>query len=273
VHPLVSPLDGKVAVITGGARGQGRSHALRLARDGADVVVCDIAADVAGIPMTLARPEDLDETVRLVEDLDRRCIAVRADVRDTAAVDAVAGAAMAEFGRIDILCANAGVVSMADRSWEIDDTTWDAIIGVNLSGVFKSCRAVIPHMLAGGRGGAIVITSSIAGLKALPAFTHYVAAKHGTVGLMRALARELAPNNIRVNTVHPSSVDTPMARDEAFVEWATTHADQAPAYTNLMPVDAMQSGDISDAIAFLVSDQAKWITGATLNVDAGWLLK
>jgi SDR family mycofactocin-dependent oxidoreductase len=270
----VSRLDGKVAVITGGARGQGRSHALRLAKEGADIVVCDVAADIPGVPLTLARPEDLQETVGLIEAEDRRCLAIQADVRDTAAINGVAEAAMAEFGRIDILCANAGVLSLVDNSWEIDDLTWDSMIDVNLSGVFKSCRAVIPHMLAGGRGGAIVITSSIAGLKALPAITHYVAAKHGTVGLMRGLARELAPHNIRVNTVHPSAVDSPMARDASFGTWAAEHEEMATTmYANLMPVDAMEESDISDAVAFLVSDEAKWITGATLNVDAGWLLK
>jgi SDR family mycofactocin-dependent oxidoreductase len=270
----MSRLDGKVAVITGGARGQGRSHALRLAREGPDIVICDVAADIPGVPLTLARPEDLEETVALVEAQDRRCLAFQADVRDTDALTEMTDAAMAEFGRIDILCANAGVLSLVDNSWEIADEVWEAMLGVNLTGVFKSCRAVIPHMLAGGNGGAIVITSSIAGLKALPAITHYVAAKHGTVGLMRALARELAPHNIRVNTVHPSAVDSPMARDEAFAGWAAEHEETATTmYANLMPVEAMEESDISDAVAFLVSDQAKWITGATLNVDAGWLLK
>jgi SDR family mycofactocin-dependent oxidoreductase len=267
-------LHGKVAVITGGARGQGRSHALRLARDGADIVICDIAQDIPGVPLTLARPEDLAETVKLVEALDRRCLAVRADVRDTAQINGVAEAAMAEFGRIDILCANAGVLSMVTNSWEMDDLTWDSMIDVNLTGVFKSCRAVIPHLLAGGRGGSIIITSSIAGLKALPAITHYVAAKHGTVGLMRAFARELAPHNIRVNTVHPSAVDSPMARDECFTGWAAENVETATTmYANLMPVEAMQESDISDAVAFLASDQSRWVTGCTLNVDAGWLLK
>lgn len=267
-------LDGRVAVITGGARGQGRSHAIRLAREGADIVVCDIAADIAGCPLTLARPEDLEETVKLVEDHDRRCVAVQADVRDTAQINSVADTAMREFGRIDLLVANAGILSMVDNSWEITDEVWDAMIDVNLTGVFKSLRAVIPHILAGGSGGSIVITSSIAGLKAIPAITHYVAAKHGTVGLMRAFARELAPHNIRVNTVHPSAVDTPMARDQSFADWAGEHEEMATTmYASLMPVDAMQESDISDAVAFLVSDESKWITGATLNVDAGWLLK
>ncbi|HTK65502.1 MAG TPA: mycofactocin-coupled SDR family oxidoreductase [Pseudonocardia sp.] len=271
---MTSSLNGKVAVITGGARGQGRSHALRLAREGADIVVCDIAADIPGCPLTLARPEDLEETVKLVEALDRRCLAIQADVRDTAQINGVAEAAMAEFGRIDILCANAGILSLVNNSWEIDDAAWDAMIGVNLSGVFKSCRAVIPHMLAGGNGGSIIITSSIAGLKALPAITHYVAAKHGTVGLMRAFARELAPHSIRVNTVHPSAVDSPMARDESFGAWAAANAEQATTmYANLIPVESMEESDISDAVAFLASDQSKFITGCTLNVDAGWLLK
>jgi SDR family mycofactocin-dependent oxidoreductase len=266
-------LDGKVAIVTGGARGQGRSHAQRLARDGADIVVCDVSADIDGVRMTLARPEDLKETVLLVEAEDKRCLAIQADVRDTAAIDHVAQAAMDEFGRVDILCANAGVLSLVDNAWEITDEIWDAMIDVNLTGVFKTCRAVIPHMLAGANGGAIVITSSVAGLAPVLSTTHYVAAKHGLTGLMRGLARELAPHNIRVNTVNPFSVDSPMTRDEVTIDWYTAHPEVATAYAPLMPLEALVPSDVSDAVAFLVSDEAKWITGTTLVVDGGWMVR
>lgn len=267
-------LSGKVAVITGGARGQGRSHALRLAEDGADIVICDIASPLASVPYALAGPEDLDETVRLVEKRGRRCIAVQADVRDSAAMAHVAEEAMKVSGRIDILLANAGILSLSETTWDLNDEQWDEMIGVNLTGVWKACRAVIPKMLSSGVGGAIVITSSIAGLKGVAGCTHYTAAKHGVVGLMRTLARELAPHGIRVNTIHPTGVDTPMSNNDYFSTWLDEHAELAEAMrANMMPVDAMAPGDVSAAISWLVSDEARWVTGVTLPVDAGFLVK
>ncbi|WP_300009219.1 mycofactocin-coupled SDR family oxidoreductase [Pseudonocardia sp.] len=267
-------LDGKVAVITGGARGQGRSHAVALAREGADVVVCDIASDIASVPFPLADAADLDETVKLVEQQDRRCVALQADVRDTAAMQQVADTAMREFDRIDVLLANAGILSLSDTTWALSDEQWDDMIDVNLTGVFKSCRAVVPHMLAAGNGGSIVITSSIAGLKGVAGCTHYTAAKHGVVGLMRTLARELAAARIRVNTIHPTGVDSPMSNNDFFPAWLEANPELGDAMRgNLMPVDAMPMADVSSVITWLVSDEAKWVTGVTLPVDAGFLLK
>nr|PZN60900.1 MAG: SDR family mycofactocin-dependent oxidoreductase [Sphaerobacter thermophilus] len=275
-------LDGKVAVITGGARGQGRAHALTLAREGADIVVCDIAAQIDTVPYPMATPADLEETVRLVEDLDRRCVAVQADVRDGAQMQAVAERAMSEFGRIDILLANAGIFSFAGGggSWEMTDEQWRDMIDVNLTGVWQSCKAVIPHMIAGGRGGSIVITSSTAGLHGFANFAHYVSAKHGVVGLMRTLAIELAPHNIRVNTVHPTSVRTPMVMNEATRRLFGGGQDisqeqffEIMQSMNALPVGAVEPEDISNAILWLVSDDARYVTGVTLPVDAGFGVK
>jgi SDR family mycofactocin-dependent oxidoreductase len=267
-------LDGKVAVITGGGRGQGRSHAIRLAEEGADIVVCDITEQVGSVPFPTGRPGDLEETVAAVEKLDRRCVALQADVRSTADMNRLADTAMKEFGRIDILLANAGILSLSENTWELDDETWDDMIDINLTGVFKACRAVVPHIRAGGRGGSIVVTSSIAGLRGVAGCTHYAAAKHGIVGLMRTLARELAPESIRVNTLHPTGVDSPMSNNDFFPKWLDEHKELGDAMRfNLMPVDAMPMRDVSDVVAFLVSDAGKWVTGTTMQVDAGFMLK
>jgi SDR family mycofactocin-dependent oxidoreductase len=267
-------LDGKVAVITGGGRGQGRSHAIRLAEEGADIVVCDITEQVGSVPFPTGRPGDLEETVAAVEKLDRRCVALQADVRSTADMNRLADTAVKEFGRIDILLANAGILSLSENTWELDDETWDDMIDINLTGVFKACRAVVPHIRAGGRGGSIVITSSIAGLRGVAGCTHYAAAKHGIVGLMRTLARELAPESIRVNTLHPTGVDSPMSNNDFFPKWLDEHKELGDAMRfNLMPVDAMPMRDVSDVVAFLVSDAGKWVTGTTMQVDAGFMLK
>jgi SDR family mycofactocin-dependent oxidoreductase len=257
-------LDGKVAVITGGGRGQGRSHAVRLASEGADIVVCDITEQVGSVPFATGRAGDLDQTVAEVEKLDRRCVAVEADVRRTADMTRLA----------DFLLANAGILSLSENTWELTDEVWDDMIDINLTGVFKACRAVVPHIRAGGNGGSIVITSSIAGIKGVAGCTHYTAAKHGIVGLMRTLARELAPESIRVNTIHPTGVDSPMSNNDFFPAWLDEHKELGDAMRfNLMPVDAMPMADVSDVVAFLCSDAAKWITGTTLPIDAGFLLK
>ena len=267
-------LDGKVAVITGGGRGQGRSHAVRLASEGADIVICDITEQVGSVPFATGRPGDLEETVRQVEALDRRCVALEADVRSTADMQRLADTAMAEFGRIDFLLANAGILTLSDTTWELTDEQWDDMIDINLTGVFKACRAVVPHIRAGGNGGSIVITSSIAGLKGVAGCTHYTAAKHGIVGLMRTLAKELAPEMIRVNTLHPTGVDSPMSNNDFFPQWLDEHKELGDAMRfNLMPVDAMPMADVSGVVAFLCSDEAKWITGSTVQCDAGFMLK
>jgi SDR family mycofactocin-dependent oxidoreductase len=267
-------LDGRVALISGGARGQGRSHAIRLAQDGADIVVFDLVDQLASVPYPMAVPADLDETVKLVEAEDRRCLGIVADVRDTAQVQHVVDSAMAEFGRIDIVLANAGVMTVSETTWDISDLQWEETVGVNLTGVFKLCRAAIPHLIAGGRGGSIVITSSVAGLRAYPHLTDYTAAKHGGVGLMRNLALELGPHHIRVNTVHPTGVASPMTFNDFFGQWLAERPELSSWMTqNVLPTGAIKPAEVSEAIAWLVSDKARWITGATVPVDAGFLLK
>ena len=272
-------LDGKVALITGGARGQGRSHALTFAREGAEIIICDIADDLPTAPYPLASTGDLADTARMVEDLGRRCLAIQADVRDSQGMRGVVERGISEFGHIDILLANAGIESFG-KSWELTDEQWDEMIAVNLTGAWKSCKAVIPRMIE-RRTGVILITSSIAGLKGLGNQAHYCAAKHGVVGLMRNLAIELAPHGIRVNTVHPSSVDTPIIKNQAMYTLFSggdpdaTLEEVTPAFRelNLLDTQWMQPQDISNAMLWLASDDARYITGATLPVDAGLMAK
>lgn len=272
-------LDGKVALITGGARGQGRSHAITFAREGAEIVVCDIAEQIPSVPYPLANAGELSETARMVEDLGRRCLAVQADVRDGEQMRGLVERAIGQFGQIDILVANAGIESFGE-AWELTEDEWDEMISVNLTGAWKSCRAVIPRMIE-RKSGVILITSSIAGLRGLANQAHYCASKHGVVGLMRALALELAPHGVRVNTVHPSSVDTPIIKNQAMYTLFSggnpdaTLEEVTPAFRdlNLMDVPWMESQDISNAMLWLASDEARYVTGVTLPIDAGLLAK
>jgi (+)-trans-carveol dehydrogenase len=277
----VGRVDGKVAFITGAARNQGRSHALRLAAEGADIIAVDICEPVKSIEMyPPATEEDLAETVRLVEELDRRVLATKADVRDSAALRAAVDAGVAEFGRLDIVCANAGVFEI-QPALEVTDEGWAEMIDINLTGVWNTCRAALPHLIEGGRGGSIVITSSTAGLKGTPNTVHYTAAKHGVVGIMRTLANEFAQHSIRVNSVHPTGVDTVMIQNEktwGLFDPANPHptretAEPVFASTNALPVPWVEPIDISNAILFLASDEARYITGVTLPVDAGYTVK
>jgi SDR family mycofactocin-dependent oxidoreductase len=268
-------LEGKVAFITGGARGQGRSHAVRLAAEGADIVTVDICTNIATNRYDLATPDDLAETVRLVEEQDRRIIAVQADVRDYTRLKAVLADAMAEFGRLDIVVANAGIAPMSeDEDDEIAGAIFQAVIDVNLVGVWNTCRVSIPHLVAGGRGGAMVLTSSTAGLKGIASGSTgsigYSAAKHGVVGIMRALANALAPQSIRVNTIHPTGVNTPMVINPVMQAWLESKPERGAAMSNPLPVELLEPEDISNTVAFLVSDEARYITGVTLPVDAGF---
>jgi SDR family mycofactocin-dependent oxidoreductase len=268
-------LDGQVAFITGGGRGQGRSHALLLAGEGADIVVCDIAADIPTVPYPLATQADLDETAKLVTELGRRCLALTADVRDTAQLAAVADRAIAEFGKIDILLANAGVCGFG-RFWEITDAMWDDMIATDLTGVFKTMRAVVPHMIERGYG-RIVATSSMGGRMGAPNLAHYVAAKWGVIGLVKTLALEVADKGITVNAVCPATVDTQMVHNPAFYGLFApdlenpTKAEVAPRYValNKIPVPWVEPADISRAILFLLTDDSRYITGSTLDVGAG----
>lgn len=267
--------DGKVVLITGGARGQGRSHALTFAKEGADVAFCDIASQIDTVPYPMSRPADLDETVKLVEELDRRCVGVTADVRDRGAVEAFAERARTELGRIDFLLANAGIFSFSTIA-EMDETTWTHMIDTNLTGVFHAMRAVLPTMIEQNYG-RIVATSSMAGKMGFANVGHYCAAKWGVIGLVKSLAMEVGGNGITVNAICPTSVDTTMIQNEAayrlFLPDAEnpTREDAAPAFQtlNAIPVPWIEAVDISNAMAFLCSDEARYITGETIAVAAG----
>jgi (+)-trans-carveol dehydrogenase len=269
-------LEGKVAFVTGAARGQGRSHAVRLAEEGADIVAVDIASQIDTVPYTMATPQDLALTVKEVEALDRRIVATEVDVRDYDALKAALDDGVAQLGRLDIVAANAGIVSFGPAE-ELTEQTWRDVIEVNLTGVWHTVKAAIPHLRAAG-GGSIIITSSGAGLKGAPNLAHYAAAKHGLVGLMRTLANELAPDLIRVNTVHPGSVDTAMIHNQALRHLflpdhhgEITREQVAPVFQtrNALPVPWVESVDISNTVVFLASDEARYVTGVTLPVDAG----
>ncbi len=272
-------LDGRVAFITGVARGQGRSHALRLASEGADIIGVDICADIDANGYPMASPEELDETVALVEAAGGRMVGSVADVRDFGALKAALDAGVEHFGRLDIVLANAGIAPTAFREVSIEEDLemWTAVIDVNLVGSFHTAKAAIPHLIAGGRGGAIVFTSSTAGLKgfggAQGGGLGYAASKHGIVGLMRTLSNALAPHSIRVNTVHPTAVNTMMATNPAMTAFLEAYPDGGPHLQNPMPVSLLEPEDISFAVSYLVSDQAKYVTGVTFPVDAGFCNK
>jgi SDR family mycofactocin-dependent oxidoreductase len=263
-------LEGKVALVSGAARGQGRSHAVRLAREGADVIAFDVCRQLGTVPYPMATSEDLKETVRLVEDLDRRIVAREVDVRDLAGVQAVVDQGFGEFGRLDVVCANAGIAGFAENTWSLTEEQWEEMIGVNLSGVWRTIKAAVPRMIEAGNGGAIVITSSTAGVKGMAGAGHYVTSKHGVVGLMRTLANELAPHWIRVNTVHPTGVNTPMVHNE-FMDQVLADPSAASNLQNALPVPEVEPVDISNAIVWLASDEARYVTGVMLPVDAGFL--
>ncbi len=273
-------VEGKVAFVTGAARGQGRSHAVRLAEEGADIIAVDVCAQTATAPMPMATPEDLAETVRLVEALDRRIIAAEVDVRDFAAMDAAVQEGVAQLGRLDILCANAGIASYG-LAHEMSEATWQDTIDTNLTGVWHAAKATVPHLIAGGRGGSMILTSSTAGIRAYQHMGHYTAAKHGVIGLMKTLALELAPYMIRVNTVNPTTVNTPLVHNEPTYSLFApdlvnpTMEDVAPRFQamNTLPIPWVEPVDISNAVLFLASDEARYITGSTLIVDAGQLIR
>ena len=269
-------VEGKVAFITGAARGQGRSHALRLAEEGADIIAVDICNQVDTVNYPMATSEDLQQTVKDVEALDRRIVAVEADVRDLAALKAAVDQGVAELGRLDIVCGNAGIAGFGAAD-ELTDEEWGDMLDINLTGVWHTAKAAIPHLKAGGNGGSIILTSSTAGLMAIENLAHYVAAKHGVVGLMRALALELAPDMIRVNSVHPTSVNTDMIHNSATYKLFAPDLDSPTKEQvgerfrtlNALPIDWVEARDISNAVLFLASDEARYITGVTLPVDAG----
>ncbi|WP_238963298.1 mycofactocin-coupled SDR family oxidoreductase [Mycobacterium paraintracellulare] len=271
--------EGRVAFITGVARGQGRSHAVRLARDGANIIGIDICADIPANHYPMASRDELDETVELVEREGAKIVASVADVRDFHQVKTAVDAGVAHFGRLDIVCANAGIAPVAFRELTLEEELdqWRAATGVILDGSYHTAAAAIPHLIAGQRGGSIVFTSSTAGLKGFGGLQGgglgYAAAKHGIVGLMRTLANVLAPHSIRVNTVHPTAVRTMMAVNPAMAEFLEHYPAGGVHLQNPMPVDMIEPEDVSAAIAFLASDEAKYVTGVTFPVDAGFCNK
>jgi SDR family mycofactocin-dependent oxidoreductase len=270
-------LDGKVALITGAARGQGRSHAVRLAELGADVIALDICAQIDTVNYPMATPGDLAETVAQVEALDRRVVAAEADVRDAAALQRVLSDGVAQLGGVDIVLANAGIavlgIDLPDPQQAFRD-----LVEVNLFGVWNTVQAAAPIMIEQGRGGAIVLTSSTQGLtgrggNGSAAMDGYCASKHAVVGLMRSWAHWLAPHHIRVNSVHPTGVATPMIQNAVLEEYFAANPGLADALANLLPVPMLEPRDISNAVAWLVSDAARYVTGVTLPVDAGFVVR
>ncbi len=274
---MAGRVEGKVAFITGAARGQGRSHAVRLAEEGADIIAVDLCRSIDSVPYALSTPEDLKETVRLVEGLDRRIYATEADIRDLTAVESAVAEGVAALGRLDIVSANAGICSFGPLD-QLTERAWQDILDVNLTGAWHTARAALPHLRASG-GGSIIITSSTSGLVGMPNIGHYVASKHGAVGLMKSLALELAAEKIRVNTVNPTNVRTDMLVNDAVVDLFA--ADVPPAErTNevmderyganqAMPIPWVECIDISNAVLWLASDEARFVTGTTIAVDAG----
>lgn len=280
---MTGRLEGKVAFITGAARGQGRSHAIRLAQEGADIIAIDLCESVPSIERYYpgATEEDLAETVKQVEALDRRIVASKADVRDYDALKRALDAGVAELGHVDIVAANAGVFAFGDKTQDVTESDWQDVIDINQTGVWHTAKAVIPHLIEQGTGGSIIITSSTAGLKGTPNVAPYTASKHAVVGIMRTLALELAPYRVRVNTVHPTGVDTDMIQNEATYKLFMpdvehpTREQAAPIFesTNALPVPWVEPIDISNAVLFLASDEARYITGTELKVDAGYTIK
>jgi SDR family mycofactocin-dependent oxidoreductase len=274
--PVARRLEGRVALVTGAARGIGRAVCVRLAGEGAAIVATDLCGQLEGAAYATGTRADLDETVRLVEEAGGEVLALAADVRDTDAVNAVAEAGRQRFGGIDIVCAAAGTASFGPL-WELTDDAWDLVVDTNLTGVFKTLRAVIPDMIERGRGGSLILISSLAGLRGLPGAANYVAAKHGLVGLARNLCNDLGPHMIRTNTVHPTTVNTPLVQNEATYRLFRPDLDQPTAADfaaavpalNAMPVAWAEPSDIADAVAWLASDESRYVTGAAIPVDAG----
>ncbi|RNL61307.1 NAD(P)-dependent oxidoreductase [Nocardioides marmoriginsengisoli] len=266
-------LDGKVALITGAARGQGRAHALAMAREGATIVAADLCRDLETVPYPLGTTADLAETKAAVEATGSRCVTAEVDVRDTEALAALVADTVAQLGSIDICVANAGVCGFG-QFWEITDQAWDEMIGVDLTGVFKTLRAVVPRMLAQG-SGRIVATSSMAGHMGVPNLAHYVAAKWGVIGLVKTLALELAQHGVTVNAVCPATVDTPMVHNAPFYglfcpdQDAPTKESVEPSYAAMSPMGIpwVSPDDIAQAALYLVSDEARYVNGSTLDVS------
>ncbi|WP_327149565.1 mycofactocin-coupled SDR family oxidoreductase [Nocardia sp. NBC_01329] len=268
-------VSGKVALVTGAARGIGRAQAVRLAEEGADIVAFDICGPVETVIIPPATEADLEQTVRAVEKTGARIIAATVDVRDGAALREATDSAVNEFGALDVVCATAGITSSAP-GLQLTEEQWRTMLDVNLTGVWQTCKATAPHLIARG-SGSMILTSSIAGLVGLVGVAHYTAAKHGVVGLMRSLAKELAPHGVRVNSVHPTNVDTPMIQNDMvrrsfrpdLANPTREEFAQAAKTMNMLPIPWVEPVDIANASLFLASEEARYITAITLPVDAG----
>ena len=274
-------VEGKVAFITGAARGQGRAHALRLAGEGADIIATDLAGPVDTVTYAPATSEDLAQTVHEVEALGRRIFSFTADVRDYDALKSGLDEGVARLGRLDVVVANAGTINAIAPSWELDEADWRTMIDINLTGTWHACKAAVPHVIEGGPGGALVLISSTAGLRGIPGIAHYNAAKHGVLGLARTLANELAPQRIRVNSVHPTNVRTEMIENESSARIYRPDLEN-PSFEDALPtladiniwdVPCLEVEDVRNAVLWLASDEARCVTGLAPPVDLGMSMK
>jgi SDR family mycofactocin-dependent oxidoreductase len=274
------PLDGRVAFITGAARGQGRAHAIRLANDGADIIAIDICKPVSdSVTYPLGTSDELAETVAAVEATGRKVLAREVDIRDLDAQQKVVADGIEQFGRLDILVANAGVLSWG-RLFEMSEEQWNTVIDINLNGTWKTIRAAVPAMIEAGNGGSIIIVSSSAGLKATPGNGHYSASKSGLVALTNALAIEVGEYGIRVNSIHPYSIETPMVEKEAMIELFTKYPYFVHSFSPMpyQPInhkgkkglmEFMLPEEVSDVVAWLAGDGSATISGSQIAVDRG----
>ena len=279
---MAGRVEGKVAFITGAARGQGRSHAVRLAEEGADIIAIDVCKGISSntvIPP--ATPDDLAETADMVKNLNRRIVTEQVDVRDYKALKAAVDSGVEQLGRLDIIVANAGIGNGGQTLDQTSEEDWTDMIDVNLGGVWKTVKAGVPHLIAGGNGGSIILTSSVGGLKAYPHTGHYVAAKHGVVGLMRTFAIELGHHMIRCNSVHPTNVNTPLFLNEGTMRLFRPDLENpgpddmavVAQMMHVMPIGWVEPVDISNAVLFLASDESRYVTGLPMTIDAGSMLK
>jgi SDR family mycofactocin-dependent oxidoreductase len=280
-HVMTGRVEGKVAFVSGAARGQGRSHAVRLAQEGADIIAVDVCGPIDNLAYPHATPEDLAETVDLVKGHGRRIVAEQVDVREYDGLKAAVDSGVEQLGRLDIIVANAGVGTDGRKLHKIREDVWQDMIDINLTGVWHTVKAGVPHVLSGGRGGSIVLTSSVGGRKAYPNTGHYCAAKHGVIGLMRTFAVELGAQMVRVNAVLPTQVSTTMVmNDNTYRLFRPDLENPGPddfapisQMMHTLPVPWVDAVDISNAVLFLASDESRYITGVSLPVDAGSLLK
>ena len=273
-------LEGKVALITGAARGMGRSHAIRLAEEGAAIVALDICRDIDNASTALASEADLAETALLVEKAGGSVVTLEADVRDLASLRRAASIAVDRFGSLDVVCANAAIASFG-QSWELSEDAWRDVMDVNLTGSWHTAKACLPVMIEAGRGGSIVFVNSVNGLKSGPGISHYAASKHGVVGLMKSIAAEAGRFGIRVNSVHPTMVGTAMTMNDAafrrylpeVAEPTLEDMERLMAGRHALDVPMIEAVDVSNAVLWLASDEARYVTGVTLPVDAGMLVR